>query len=126
MNRILEFDPENENDVVNRLLLKIHKSIDENFPHAADASPIRLSVLSVMRCIVAEVSVSEPDDSLIAAITSPIVPSNSVIAASIACRRVAAACSLARSASVELVAMSNKIARAKAWERSATAAPEKR
>jgi len=38
MNRILEFDPESEHDVAARVLLKVHKAIDDHFPSAADPS----------------------------------------------------------------------------------------
>ena len=87
---------------------------------------MRLSVSSVIRCIIADVALSDPENSLIASMTAPIVPSNSRIASSTCWRCAPSSFSLARSASVDVVAMSKRITRVSTCERRATAAPEKR
>lgn len=38
MNRILDFNPDPEADVVDRVLVQLHKAIDENFPNTPSSS----------------------------------------------------------------------------------------
>ena len=93
---------------------------------AEEAEPMRLSVSPATACNVAQVAVSETDASLIDSTTSPMAPSNSPIALSIAWRRAAAAASAACRCSVIALAMSKLMTCEIAMPRATALAAEKR
>jgi hypothetical protein len=93
---------------------------------AEEAEIIRLSVSSAICRSIEPVSVSEAEASLIASITSPMAPSNSAIAASMASRRVCAARSAACRCRVIAFATSKEMTCDTTLARSASLPGEKR